>query len=128
MTIQQALDLALQHHTAGSLPQAESIYQQILQSDPNQPVALHLLGVIAPYMGKTYPSLHRLPNAHPLPFERTVFILFRAGKFESLVGMIQTIELANGLACRLVKVAKVGDSVFLRIPSSNMVFPIVERV
>ena len=46
-TIQQSLDLAVQHHTAGRLPEAENIYQQILQSDPNQPVALHLLGVIA---------------------------------------------------------------------------------
>jgi tetratricopeptide (TPR) repeat protein len=52
LTIQQALDLALQHHTAGDLPKAESIYQQILQADPNQPVALHLLGVIAHQLGK----------------------------------------------------------------------------
>ena len=46
-TIQQSLDFAVQHHTAGRLPEAESIYQQILQADPNQPIALHLLGVIA---------------------------------------------------------------------------------
>ena len=32
LTIQQALDLAVQHHTAGRLPQAENIYQQILQN------------------------------------------------------------------------------------------------
>ena len=51
LTIQQALDLAVQHHTAGRLPQAESIYNQILQSDPDQPVALHLLGVIAHQVG-----------------------------------------------------------------------------
>jgi cytochrome c-type biogenesis protein CcmH/NrfG len=29
------------------LPEAENIYQQILQSEPNHPTALHLLGVIA---------------------------------------------------------------------------------
>ena len=50
--IQQALDLAVQHHTAGRLPEAESLYQQILQADPNQPDALHLLGVIAHQVGK----------------------------------------------------------------------------
>jgi len=50
--IQQAIGLALQHHTAGRLPEAESIYQQILHTDPNQPVALHLLGVIAHQVGK----------------------------------------------------------------------------
>ena len=52
LTVQQAIDLALQHHGAGDLPKAEVIYQQILQADPNQPVALHLLGVIAHQVGK----------------------------------------------------------------------------
>jgi tetratricopeptide (TPR) repeat protein len=52
LAVQQALDLALQHHGAGRLSEAEGIYQQILQADPNQPVALHLLGVIAHQAGK----------------------------------------------------------------------------
>jgi tetratricopeptide (TPR) repeat protein len=52
LTIEQALDLAMQHHAAGRLPEAEKIYQQILQIGPNQPVALHLLGVIAHQVGK----------------------------------------------------------------------------
>jgi protein O-GlcNAc transferase len=52
LTIPQAIDFAMQHHTSGRLPQAESIYQQILQADPSQPVALHLLGVIAHQVGK----------------------------------------------------------------------------
>ena len=52
LTIQQTLDLAVQHHTAGRLPEAKGIYQQILQVDPNQPIALHLLGVIAHQVGK----------------------------------------------------------------------------
>ena len=43
LTIQQAIDLAVQHHNAGRLPEAENIYQQILQTNPDQPVALHLL-------------------------------------------------------------------------------------
>jgi tetratricopeptide (TPR) repeat protein len=50
--IQQALDAAVQHHSAGRLPEAESGYRQILQADPNQPVALHLLGVLAQQLGK----------------------------------------------------------------------------
>ena len=47
LSLQQALDIAVRHHTAGRLPQAQSMYQQILQINPDQPVALHLLGVIA---------------------------------------------------------------------------------
>jgi tetratricopeptide (TPR) repeat protein len=52
MTIQQALDLAVQHHNEGRLPEAEKLYNQILQADPKQPIALHLLGVIAYQVGK----------------------------------------------------------------------------
>ena len=52
MTVQQAVDLGVQHHNAGDLPTAESIYQQVLKAEPNQPVALHLLGVIAHQVGK----------------------------------------------------------------------------
>jgi tetratricopeptide (TPR) repeat protein len=52
LSIQQAIDLAVQHHNAGDLPKAENIAQQILQADLNQPVALHLLGMIAHQVGK----------------------------------------------------------------------------
>ncbi len=37
---------------AERFPEAESIYQQILNSDPDHPVALHLLGVIALQSGR----------------------------------------------------------------------------
>ena len=37
LTIQQALDLAVQHHTAGCLPETETIYQQILKLIPITP-------------------------------------------------------------------------------------------
>src|SRR6187397_1760616 len=52
MTIQDALQLALRHHRANDLPHAESIYRQILAIDPNNPDALHLLGVIASESGR----------------------------------------------------------------------------
>lgn len=52
LATQQALNLALQHHNAGRLSEAETLYQQILQADPNHSDALHLRGVIAINMGK----------------------------------------------------------------------------
>ena len=49
---QQHLGLAIQHHNAGRLSEAEGLYQQILHTDPDQPDALHLLGLIANQAGK----------------------------------------------------------------------------
>ena len=62
-TIQQALSLAVQHHNAGRLSEAEGIYQQILQIDPNQPVVLHLLGAIAHQVGKNDVAVDLLTRA-----------------------------------------------------------------
>ena len=42
----------MQHHLAERFPEAESIYRQILNADPDHPGALHLLGVIALQSGK----------------------------------------------------------------------------
>jgi predicted O-linked N-acetylglucosamine transferase (SPINDLY family) len=51
LTVQQALDLALQHQHAGRLAEAEQIYRQILAADPRNVDALHLLGLIAQRVG-----------------------------------------------------------------------------
>lgn len=48
----EALRTALQHHQAGRLQEAEAIYRQILQVEPNHPDALHLVGVIAHHDGR----------------------------------------------------------------------------
>jgi len=63
LTIQQAIDLGVQHHNAGRLPEAENIYQQILQSEPNHHTALHLLGVIAHQVGKNDTAVDLIARA-----------------------------------------------------------------
>jgi len=45
--MQKTLETAVAHHNAGELAQAEGLYRQVLEQDPDQPVALHLLGVVA---------------------------------------------------------------------------------
>ena len=52
VTIPQAVEIAIQHHQAGRLAEAEAIYRQILAHDPRQSDALHLLGVIAHQVGR----------------------------------------------------------------------------
>src|SRR5436190_23660707 len=44
---QAQLRLAMQHHQAGRLAEAEALYRQVLQANPRHPDALHYLGVIA---------------------------------------------------------------------------------
>ena len=63
---QQALQTAMAQHQAGNLLQAESLYKQVLQTAPNQPDALHLLGLIAKQKGdlKTAAQLMRKALSH----------------------------------------------------------------
>jgi predicted O-linked N-acetylglucosamine transferase (SPINDLY family) len=54
-TIAEALTTASQHHRAGRLREAETIYREILAADPNQPDAWRLLGLVACQVGR-YPA------------------------------------------------------------------------
>ena len=47
-----AIDEVRAHHSAGRLQEAETIYHRVLAAEPDNPDALHLLGVIAHEMGK----------------------------------------------------------------------------
>ncbi|MGB7815063.1 MAG: tetratricopeptide repeat protein [Methylotenera sp.] len=60
-SVPHALQAAMAHHQSGNLPQAEALYKQVLQAMPNQPDALHLLGLIAKQKGdlKTASQLMR---------------------------------------------------------------------
>jgi predicted O-linked N-acetylglucosamine transferase (SPINDLY family) len=52
ITDEHDLAAALAHHRAGRRQPAETIYRQILARDPQQPDALHLLGVLAHQTGQ----------------------------------------------------------------------------
>ena len=48
-----SIETAMRFHNEGRLSEAESIYRQILKAEPDQPQALHLLGLIAHQMGRS---------------------------------------------------------------------------
>lgn len=52
LTLQQSFELALQHHQAGRLHEAEQLYQMILTRQPKHAGALHYLGMIAFQSGR----------------------------------------------------------------------------
>ncbi|MBT7950349.1 MAG: tetratricopeptide repeat protein [Gammaproteobacteria bacterium] len=50
--ISELLQTGLEHHQSGRLQEAESIYLSILKEQPQNPDALHLMGVMAHQVGK----------------------------------------------------------------------------
>jgi tetratricopeptide (TPR) repeat protein/2-polyprenyl-3-methyl-5-hydroxy-6-metoxy-1,4-benzoquinol methylase len=57
LTIEQALQRAVEAHNAGKVQDAESLYRAILQAQPNHPDANHNLGVLAVSLNKTEVAL-----------------------------------------------------------------------
>jgi predicted O-linked N-acetylglucosamine transferase (SPINDLY family) len=52
LTIQQAFELALQHHQAGRVQEAEQLYRRVLAQQPEHIDAMHNLGVLAHQTGR----------------------------------------------------------------------------
>lgn len=59
----ETLQEALQHHQSGRLVEAEALYRQILDSDPEQPEALHWLGVIELQQGHPQAAVELIEQA-----------------------------------------------------------------
>jgi len=62
-TIQEALDMAVVHHTAARLSEASNIYRLILEKLPNQPIALNLNGVILHQSGNSVLAIDQIKKA-----------------------------------------------------------------
>jgi tetratricopeptide (TPR) repeat protein len=63
VTIDQAVQVALEHHRAGRLREAESIYRQVLTQVPNHVDANHLLGVLAGQAGHHDLAIQQIQRA-----------------------------------------------------------------
>jgi predicted O-linked N-acetylglucosamine transferase (SPINDLY family) len=61
--IPQAIQLALDHCQAGRFPEAERIFQQVLAIEPDNPYALHFLGLIAHQAGKNQIAVELISRA-----------------------------------------------------------------
>jgi protein O-GlcNAc transferase len=63
VTIEQAMTMAVQHHQAGRLVEADAIYKQVLARQPNYADALHLLGMVAHQSGRNQDALELIYQA-----------------------------------------------------------------
>ncbi len=61
--IHRALEGALQCHRAGRLAQAQALYEQVLETAPDHPDALHLLGVLTLQVGRPEASAELIARA-----------------------------------------------------------------
>lgn len=78
--IAEALQIALQHHNAGNVAEAERIYREILKFDPNHADSLHLLGVIAFHAGR--------PDAARALIQRAIIVNPVAPEYHSNFGNV----------------------------------------
>ena len=61
--LEQALNRAFQHHNAGQWQEAEALYRHILETVPDQPQTLHLLGLLCFQTGKREAAAELLAKA-----------------------------------------------------------------
>jgi predicted O-linked N-acetylglucosamine transferase (SPINDLY family) len=63
MTTEQALEIALSHHKAGRLEEAEALYRRVLGQLPDHTDALHLLGLLAAQAGHVEAGIELIGQA-----------------------------------------------------------------
>ena len=63
LTVEQALQAACLHQSAGRLPQAESLLRQLLKQAPTHVMAMHLLGVVLYQAGHPDPGIDLITQA-----------------------------------------------------------------
>ncbi len=66
VTPDQAVEIGLQHHRNGNLPEAEAIYRKVLAAQADHPAALHWLAVIARETGHEDDALKLLERSFQL--------------------------------------------------------------
>ena len=90
-TIPEALEIAVQLQRQGNLSQAEQIYRQSLQQQPNHATALNLLGLIAFQVGKYEIAIENISkaiqaNPSSSDFYNNLGVVFKkTGKIEEAV-------------------------------------------
>jgi tetratricopeptide (TPR) repeat protein len=104
-TIEQAMQIGIQHHQAGRLAEAEGIYRQVLAHHPNHPDALNLLGVLAAQSGQPGTAVDLIRHAvelnpgHAEAHSNLGHVLLEVGRAdEAVVACRRALQLAPGYA------------------------------
>lgn len=96
LTIQQAFDLARQHHQAGRLREAESLYRQIISFQPGHGEALHMLGLLAYQTGRGTEAIELIQRAiatnpqNAVPYGNLGVVLATSGRLHEAIAAYST--------------------------------------
>jgi predicted TPR repeat methyltransferase len=100
LTVPEVLELAVQCHRNGYLDAAEKIYRTLLEAVPQQPDALHFLGVLAHQRGDSAKGIELIQRAIELepdaagPYNNLGNVLYEVERFdEAAVAYEKAIEL-----------------------------------
>ena len=89
--VADALADAFEHHKRGRLSEAEAGYRQVLQTTPDEPDALHRLGIIAHQLGRNELALQLIDRAtavnpaHPIYHHDAGIVLHALGRIDDAI-------------------------------------------
>ncbi len=122
--MQDPMQIALQHHQAGRLHEAGRIYQSVLARNPNEPDALHLLGLVAYQLGQHQPAAQFMNRAiaikpSPLYYANLAEVWRALGQLDKAIECCRTAlalspaypEAANHLGLALMQQGKVAEAI-----------------
>ena len=90
-TVQDALADALEHHRGGRLAEAEAGYRAVLGTTPDEPDALHRLGIVAHQRGRNEAALVLIDRAaavnpaHPSYHNDAAMVLHALGRIDDAI-------------------------------------------
>ena len=94
-TVADLCALALEAHRSGDLSRAEQLYQQVLQVEPHQADAHHLLGVLEFQSGRKESAVARIRQAIALNPTATPYLVNLGLIYNSLGAFDDAIECFN---------------------------------
>src|SRR4051812_16779454 len=83
-SVHQLMSAAVQHHQAGRLANAESIYRQVLGRSPHNPEALHLLGLLLHQSGHHVEAVRFIDRAISFKRNEATFYVNGAMAYSAL--------------------------------------------
>jgi predicted TPR repeat methyltransferase len=63
ISLPDTISRAIRCHQTGRLPKAETLYRRVLESEPDNPDALHFLGVLSHQIGRREAAVHMIGKA-----------------------------------------------------------------